>query len=469
MFFSIVTPTHKPTHLPELWKALEAQTLEHRWEWLIAPSRSCMDAVRTLPFAKSPRVRIVPYPGLEGNVGAAKLWAFSQAVRGHAKRPQETHILVELDHDDLLVAGALEVLADTFEKHPEAGFVYSNAIDWSPFGEPVTYHDLARNRAWREDGWRFDSGVMPMPGSDAVASMQPRTWPLSFEPSAAMMSSIHTAPNHVRAWRASVYSKIGGHDPSRKFCDDHELLIRTYLATEMHLVPEPLYFYRVDGANTWLRHTDAIAAESKKLGAEYLHRLVEREMQLRGLPLLDLGGGIDPAPAPWIAVDRDFENDDGVRKIFHDEHFAMALEEKATKLRVLDLGVLDTGRRWPFPDSSIGAIRAFDLLEHLPNRLETMREIYRVLAPGGWLLSRTPSAAGPGAYCDPTHVSYWVKESFAYYTDRNKARYLPKDRENPRFMAFRLEEDRDAEVPYVTADLVSLKDDRGRLPGRRGI
>ena len=465
MFLSVVTPTHDPKYLPEIWECLERQTLQHRWEWVVAPTREAHRAMCAGPcdaFLKSPRVRVVPYPGLPGNVGAAKFWAFSMAVRANKKLPPHDHILVELDHDDLLLPEALENVHDAFNEDPDAGFVYSDAIDWSPTGAAVTYHHPERQRAWMLEGWSFSHH------RTHLFQERPLLYPNWFAPSAAALASVHTAPNHLRAWRASAYLEAGCHDPSRKVCDDHDLLIRTYLATRMRQVPNPLYLYRVDGDNTWLKHQERIHAESEKLKAEHLHALVTREMTLRGLPMLDLGGGIDPAPAPWIPVDLPkhrgghIDVEDLIGVPFLDEHGRV---REGVRGIPCDL----SSYPWPFADSSVGAFRAFDLLEHLPNRLDTMREIYRVLAPGGWLLSRTPSAAGPGAYQDPTHASLWVKESFRYYTEHELGRYLPGDGENPRFMAARLEEDRSADAPYVVADLVSLKGDDGSLPGRRRI
>lgn len=449
MHITVVTPTHDPKYLPEIWQCLERQTLEHRWEWIIAPTRDARVKMEGAAFAfvKSPRVRVVPYLGLPGNVGAAKLWAFSRACEEGGSE----QVLVELDHDDLLHPRALELVEQAFAD-PEIGFVYSDAVDWSPRGQLVTYHHPERGAAWQKDGWRFSTTVAvnaPTRPRSSEPMNYPNDFPLSFEPSALACSSVSTAPNHLRAWRSDVYRAIGGHDPSRKICDDLDLVTRTYLATKMKRIPEPLYYYRVDGDNTWLKNVDAIAQASSEIQRERLHAMVEREMKLRGLPCLDLGGGIDPAPAPWIPVDKLFSLDHGLRARY-----------------MVDLADYP----WPFDDSSVGAFRAFDFLEHLPNKFETMREIYRCLAPGGWLLSRTPSCAGPGAYRDPTHCSFWVRDSFRYHTERELARYLPdaSSVENPRFMAVVLEEDA-SELPYIRADLVSLKHDDGSLPGHRGI
>lgn len=467
MRISVVTPTHDPKYIPELWRSLKRQSFAN-WEWVLSPSALSIDqaiargsnpwvGAELLRITADERVKTFVYPGPLGNVGAAKLWAFSHATGD---------VLVEVDHDDLLAPNALSEVARAFEDDA-TGFVYSDCFDWSPSGQLVTYHEPARRAAWEQEGWRFAQTDVPWP-FDKPNRAETVTFPISFEPGAHMISTIFRAPNHLRAWRASVYRALGGHDPSLKVCDDAELLIRTYLATRMKRIPEVLYAYRVDGTNTWLGKIDAIREKSFQLQEQYLHRLVEREMTLRGLPLVDLGGGLN-TPMGWAPADVRFRAVPGVpcspfppdecRDIF-----------TPAEMRG-PMGVDLAHRPWPFADSSVGAFRAFDFLEHIFNKLDTMREIYRCLAPGGWLLSFTPSAAGPGAYRDPTHLSYHVADGFRYYTERELAQYLPhdpSDRENPRFMAVRLHESGDP-LPYITADLVSLKDDDGSIPGPRRI
>jgi O-antigen biosynthesis protein len=71
----------------------------------------------------------------------------------------------------------------------------------------------------------------------------------------------------------------------------------------------------------------------------------------------------------------------------------------------------------------------------LPDKLHTIKEVYRVLAPGGHFLSRTPSTDGRGAFQDPTHVAYYNENSFLYYSDRRWAQYI----DSPvRFQSLRL-------------------------------
>jgi SAM-dependent methyltransferase len=88
----------------------------------------------------------------------------------------------------------------------------------------------------------------------------------------------------------------------------------------------------------------------------------------------------------------------------------------------------------PFADNSVGRFVAYDFLEHLPvsvwqwtppappqvwyPRIDTLREIYRCLIPGGTFFSRTPGRLPEWAQ-DPTHEAPpWVAETWEYFTGR---------------------------------------------------
>lgn len=74
---------------------------------------------------------------------------------------------------------------------------------------------------------------------------------------------------------------------------------------------------------------------------------------------------------------------------------------------------------WPAADNSIDAIRASHVMEHIPAgepRIAVMNEAHRVLKPGGVFEIIVPLMVGTWhAIADPTHVSFWVKESFHYF------------------------------------------------------
>jgi GT2 family glycosyltransferase len=73
----------------------------------------------------------------------------------------------------------------------------------------------------------------------------------------------------------------------------------------------------------------------------------------------------------------------------------------------------------PYDDNSIDIVRADDFLEHISMDLviRVMEEIWRVLRPGGIFESSTPSTDGRGAFQDPTHRSFWNRNSWLYYSD----------------------------------------------------
>jgi SAM-dependent methyltransferase len=74
----------------------------------------------------------------------------------------------------------------------------------------------------------------------------------------------------------------------------------------------------------------------------------------------------------------------------------------------------DLRQPWPWPDSSVEFIRAHDILEHLPDKILTLNEAYRVLIPYGVMEMIVPTTDGRGAWQDPTHTSYWNVNSLMY-------------------------------------------------------
>lgn len=75
-----------------------------------------------------------------------------------------------------------------------------------------------------------------------------------------------------------------------------------------------------------------------------------------------------------------------------------------------------TGWRGAWDDSTIDEIVAHDIIEHLPDKILTMNQFWRVLKPSGRVDISVPTTDGPGAFQDPTHISYWHRNSFWYYT-----------------------------------------------------
>lgn len=79
----------------------------------------------------------------------------------------------------------------------------------------------------------------------------------------------------------------------------------------------------------------------------------------------------------------------------------------------------------PYPDSSVDEIRAFDFVEHIQDKVYTLKEFWRVCKPGGIVNIQVPDASvGQGGFRDPTHVSFWCPQSFMDMYMK-KGRYHP--------------------------------------------
>lgn len=428
MLISIFTPTNNTSWLSDAWSSLIDQNVD--FEWVIGLNGSADKS----KIPSDPRVVVVD-TGEWNGVGDAKRKLCERATG---------EILLELDHDDILAEGALAEVIQAFEDE-SVGFVYSDCAEWiDSTGEPFTYGT--------DYGW--ESYPCEIRGRKLLATK-------SFAPSARSVCQILYAPNHLRAWRKSVYESVGGHDISLKVADDFDLIARTYLVTKFKWIQKPLYGYRrrADGGNTWLQNCAEIQrlcgqgenlnipAESQPmpLRDKYLHKLVERECDLSCLPKIDIGGGIFGAPG-WFTLDVS-----GNPHIQHDVF--------ATK-------------KLPFDDNSIGAFRAFDFLEHGEDidAFWLMDEVYRCLVPGGWFLSYTPHALGIGASCDPSHRSRWDERRFLYWCHRGLRPFLESayPPATAKFQAVRLyKENRSMgphpynyDIPYVVADLCALKGQR---------
>lgn len=71
---------------------------------------------------------------------------------------------------------------------------------------------------------------------------------------------------------------------------------------------------------------------------------------------------------------------------------------------------------YPLPDSHFSRIYASDVVEHLASIPEFMREVHRLMAPGGLLEVTTPHFSCANSYTDPTHRHHLGYFSFDYFT-----------------------------------------------------
>jgi glycosyltransferase involved in cell wall biosynthesis len=251
---SIVTPTYKtpPEILARTYASLRAQTYSN-WEWVIWDD-SPGDLVwrQIYGFAADERYTVRAHRSLTpsgGQIGRVKRQAFIVA---------EGEILVELDHDDELTPNCLSELVEAFSD-PDVGFVYS---DWSEINEQGEW---CRYPA----GWAFGYG--------SEYEIEPGRWVMRAPVlNRTTLGHIVSAPNHVRAWRASTYRQIGGHDPSLPIADDYDLCVRTALATRCVHIPKLLYKQHI-GSHTAQRQRNAlIQTLVADLSSKYAEQIADR-------------------------------------------------------------------------------------------------------------------------------------------------------------------------------------------------
>lgn len=396
------------------WETLKAQTYTD-WEWVVLPNyggaaspspdgppRACGKLPKDI--ADDPRVRVIAGKNISG-VGALKRECCLRA---------KGDVFFELDHDDLLHEDALKEVALAIEAG--ADFCVS---DFAEF----------HSGSWAPNTYRADCGWTSYPvtfqGHELLAMPNP-------ELTAHNMRDVAWAPNHLRAWRATAYWRAGGHDASFPVIDDHDLLVRGFLAGLKYVhIPRCLYFYRLHDKQTVPQRLQQIRALTWQVYNRYIFELAEKFARDNCLERIDLCGGID-CPEGYTPLDHSLGH--------------------------------DLNEIWPLDSGTVGVLRAYDAIEHLTDPIHTMNEAYRVLAPGGFFLIRVPSTDGRGAFQDPTHVSFWNENSFWYYTRAEQARYVAHAGSKARFQVAKLitffpspwhEEHK---IPYVEVHLIALKD-----------
>lgn len=396
MRFSVIIPTHDPKYLREAVLSVLAQT-QQDFEVVVVPNGPAAGSILAGIAVVDPRVRVaIGYKG-SSRIGEIKNFSFMQG---------EGDILVELDHDDVLFPGALAQIGKAFEEK-QADMVYGNFAEFSDDGAMPNDYDPA---------WNWKMRPVTVMGRDLKEVV-------AFEPCPASLGKVYFAPNHPRAWKRDFYRKIGGHNSDLEVCDDHELMVRTYVQGTMHHVDQCLYLYRLHPKNTIRVTQEKILQATWRIYADWIERMVLKWCSIRGLGAVDLGalGGGRPRPG-WMKADPRSS-----------------------------------------PPDSFGAVWADGALAHWEDRVRIMEDIHRTLAPGGWLLSQTPSTSGKGAWANPMARSCWNDLTFRYWTDKAYANTIGN--ETVRFQPQRLVEympskwHADNQCPYVFFDGIALKGD----------
>ncbi|HEU4559529.1 MAG TPA: methyltransferase domain-containing protein [Longimicrobium sp.] len=76
---------------------------------------------------------------------------------------------------------------------------------------------------------------------------------------------------------------------------------------------------------------------------------------------------------------------------------------------------------WPFDDGAFDEIEMINVLEHLPDPIAAVEELYRISAPDARVTIRVPYYNAPDAYTDPTHKAFFTERSFDFFDPTTRA------------------------------------------------
>ncbi len=127
----------------------------------------------------------------------------------------------------------------------------------------------------------------------------------------------------------------------------------------------------------------------------------------RGMRVLDLGAGFGRHAfatarlgANVVAADLAFEEMSATK-----DTFAAMYLEKEIPGDSSTTCVQANGLTLPFADGSFDRIIASEVLEHVPDDLGVMAELFRVLAPGGRMAATVPAAV-------PEQICWWLNDEY---------------------------------------------------------
>lgn len=421
MLFSVYTPSHEPAYLQEAYESLlEQQIPKDQFEWIIIANGNKTQEVKN---------KVKTFTNLNIQIYESAFTNLIGTLKAQACQHAKGKILVELDHDDMLVDSCLLEISKLYKD--ELAFYYS---DWTGFDENNNFESYSEDYGWRSYHWNYQN--------KKLLALK------SFEVTARSLCEIFFAPNHVRAFTKTLYDKINGYDSTLKVADDHDLIIRSYLAqANFYHIDKPLYLYRMHNSNTVKLLNSNIQIQQALNKDKYIHDLVFEETRRLNCKALNIG-----------------------QYKFEHEFLDFINLDTNNNYEISNLSFYD------YPDNTFNVIRLYDCLQLIKSKYITkvMKELHRILVPGGWLLAAVPSTDGRGAFQDPRHVSYWNQNSWLYYTDKNFSKHLYPDIQNtPKFQIVRnftsypSDWHKENNISYNYADLCSLKGQR--QPGQQNF
>ena len=110
---------------------------------------------------------------------------------------------------------------------------------------------------------------------------------------------------------------------------------------------------------------------------------------------------------------------------------------------------------WPWPDNEFEEVCASHVLEHLPDKMEVIEELWRVCKHEARIEIRLPAWNHPLLWQDPTHRTAWHIDNFDYFKLTHNWNYYTK----VRFEVLMKEEREFAGGPELHWILKAIKED----------
>jgi O-antigen biosynthesis protein len=380
--------------------------LEEAYESLLVQDYDNFEWV-LIPNGKMPAAlpkRVVADPRVK--IGPDPKTANIGGLKQHACNCCTGDAFIEFDHDDLLVPGTLSKVAEAIEGG--AGFVYSDV---------AVFNDKDHTSWPYHPGHGWEYYPLRVYEKAFIATK-------CFDLTPAVLCTVHYAPDHIRVWSREAYSKTGGHNADLSVGDDHELICRTWLTgLPFKHIGCCGYLYRVHPNNTVKLRNRQIQEQQAKNKIKYMLPIIKEWCRRENLPVVEL-------------------------------------------LPLVKEGTWTPGEPLPYPDHSVGQVVAFDILQYLDGdkHARFFNDVYRVLAPSGFLSIAVPHENGRYASQDPRHKVRFNRNSFLYYTNSRFAGQNPEIQ--CRFQMI-LQRDTYPSKEYEDNQMLMLRCDMMALKGQR--
>ena len=242
------------------YESMKSQVYSN-WEWVLVNDST--DGGKTLRIAESiaskdPRVKIYDFRKKSGGVVGESKYRAASLCSGI--------YLVELDHDDILLPNALHYVVKTFNKYPDAKFVYSDCAEIDQNHNSLTYGD---NFAFGYGSYRDEEYNGRIYKAVNTQNINPKT-----------IRHIVGVPNHLRAWDRFFYHSIGGHNRNLSIADDYELIVRSFLHTKFVRIPKMLYLQFFHNSNTQNDSRADIQRRVRVISSHYKQKIKDRFNEL---------------------------------------------------------------------------------------------------------------------------------------------------------------------------------------------